>query len=374
MKQSRKPKEFCFTLVVLGVLVLLFLATTSSAKNNPATKTKQNLRYITNQYKEIAAEYLPGTSYEQAMNELISKVEAMSEDESSMEAQILKPLIPSMLANLQTFRDALSSLNKPKALTYGAAAANEFPDAQYPNVQLAGYPDFLLSNADKLLSIPISLIALLTTFKLPAWAPAELNGLPLTCLTALDADGKPIRVPDETMMALRLSVQIAEVIKEGANVILEQAVVGVFFGEGAGGNLKVLTIVPTGIYLLQKNIYENLKECDSAISSAEATASYQRLGHLHGDLDNVTNKMDTAQGSLSSINSKLDTAQGDLSSLKTKMDIAQGDLTFIKKKLDTAQGDLSGIKGTLNKMDTKLDTIIELLNTPPGKRPDFPKK
>jgi len=328
MKRSQKPKEFCFTLAVLGVFVLLFLATTSSAQNSLVTKTQQDLRYITNQYKEIAANYLPGTSYEKAMDDLILKVEAMSKDESSMEAQYLKPFIPSMLANLQTFKDALSSLNKPKGLSYRTAAAGEFPNAQYPDVQLAGYPDFFLSNVDTILTIPATILAFLTSFQLPPWAPAELNGLPLTCLTPLDADGNPIRVSDETMMALRLSVQIAEVIKEGTSVILEQVLEVL----GVGGNLKVLAIVPTGIYLLQKNIYENLKECDSAISSAEATASYQRLGHIHGDLENVNNKM------------------------------------------DTAQGDLSRIKGALDKIDRKLNTVIELLNTPPGRRPDFPKK
>ena len=331
MKRSRKPKEFCFTLAVLGVFVLLFLATTSSAQNSLVTNTQQDLRYITTQYKAIAAEYLPGTLYEKAMDDLILKVEAMSKDEGSMAAQSLKPLIPGMLANLQTFKDALSRLYKPESQLYRAQASGQFPNAVYPNIDLGDYPNFVLTIPGNLLTSLLGVIGFFTNFQFPEWAPATLNGLPVTCLTPLDADGNPSRVADEAMMALRVSVQIAEALKEGANVLFEQVVVGVAVA-GGGGNLKWLTIFPTGFYLLQKNILENYKECDAMISGAEATASYRRLGHIHDDLENLN------------------------------------------KKADTAQGDLSSIKSALKTIETKLNTVIQLLNTPQGLRPDFPIK
>jgi hypothetical protein len=75
---------------------------------------------------------------------------------------------------------------------------------------------------------------------------------------------------------------------------------------GGGGNLKWLTIFPTGAWLIAKMVYENIKACDDMIAGAEATASYRRLGHIHGDLDSLNAKIDTSQGDLTGIKSSLD--------------------------------------------------------------------
>ena len=86
------------------------------------------------------------------------------------------------------------------------------------------------------------------------------------------------------------------------------------------------------------------------ISGAEATASYRRLGHIHGDVETLSSKADVAQADLSSI----------------KNTLANMDTKF--------SADLSSIKSALSTMDAKLNTIIELLNTPQGLRPNFPIK
>jgi hypothetical protein len=95
--------------------------------------------------------------------------------------------------------------------------------------------------------------------------------------------------------------------------------------------LKFLTIVPTGIYLLVKGIYENYNECDAMISGAEASASYRRLGHIHDDMITLNSTINTGQG----------------------------DLTTIKDKLNTILANQA--------------EIIKLLKTPEGKRPGWNK-
>ena len=318
------------TLAVVGALVLPFLATSGYAQGEPVKGTQQDLRYITNQFQEIAANYLPGTPYERTMNELVQRVEAMSEDES----RYLKPLIPAMLANLQMFKDALSSVNKPRSVRYRAAqtagGAEELPNAEYPNIQLSAYPSLALPALYDLANLLPTILDFVAHGNVVTqdWASSWVNAAPLTCVTKLDANGGPIRTPDFTMQGLRTAVQVAEAIKEGANCVLEQVLTGV----GFGANAKWLTIVPTGIWLVGKAVYENMAACDNMISGAEASAAYQRLAHIHGDLASLTTKTDAAQD--------------DLTSLKTTLAVVQ----------------------------TKLDEAIQLLKTPPGLRPDFPIK
>jgi len=317
---------------LLGALVLVVLPTTGLAQTSAPTGPTQDLRNIAAQYKQIAADYLPGTSYERAMSDLISKLDAMSADESSEATQYLKPLLPGMRTSLQIVKDSLSKVNKPPKRVFSLAGSAGFPNAEYPDLEVGEYPAFFLSIPGGVVNFVSSAAAwLLNGFQLPDWGPASLSGLPLTCHTSLDTDGNPVRMSDEALAGLRLGVQVAEITKETANVVLEQEIVAVALG-GGGGNLKWLTIFPTGIYLVTKNIYENYKECDGMISGAEATASYRRLGHVHDDM--VT----------------------------------------LNSTINTAQGDLTAIKDTLNTILANQAEIIKLLKTPEGKRPGWNKE
>ena len=331
MKRFETWRESYFTRALLGALVLLFLATTGSAQN-----TRGDLRYIADQYKQIAEDYLPGTPYQQAMNDLVIRLEAMSEDESSIAAQHFKPLIPNMLVNLKLFKDALSSIDKPQSPAYltTTQATEQFPDAEYPNLQLSTYPALALPVFFDATSVLPTLVSFLQTGTVVRnqWTSSWVNAAPMSCITRLDDNGKPIRTPDFTMQTLRTAVQVAEATKEGANCVFEQ----VLAVAGAGANLKFLTIIPTTLWLVEKAIYENLSQCEDMISGAEATASYQRLGHLHTDLEDLN--------------------------------------VNFNAKIDVAQGDLSSMRSALDGIQTKLNVIIELLNTPQGKRRDFPTK
>jgi hypothetical protein len=328
MKRSRKSKELYFTLTVLVFFVLLFLATTSIAQSGGMTRTQQDLRYVTSQYKEFAANYLPGTQYEKAMDELILMIDRMDEDQASVAAQYLKPILPSMLANLELMKEGLSHWNDPRALSYGSATSLGFPDAAYPDIQPINFPALIAPVGRDLLSFIPAVAGLFINFDFGAFAPSALNAIPFICRTVVDAEGIPTRVPDLTLMTLRTAAVGLEAVKEMANTFFEQTAVAV----GAGGNLKWITVFTTGAWLIAKVTYENIKSCDDMISGAEAAASYRRLGHIHGDLENVN------------------------------------------IKIDTAKGDLSSIKNSLAIIDTKLNTVIQLLKTPQGQRPGFPLK
>lgn len=322
MNPSPTSKAFALVLPLLVLFGVVFLPATSSAQNSSATRPPQELRSIVSEYKQIAADYLPGTSYEQAMSNVLAQIDAMSADESSIAAQYLKPLLPGMRASLQIFKDALAKAHKPQYRQFSVQGSTAFPNAEYPDLEVGEYPAFFLSIPGGVgYFVSAAASWLLNGFQLPSWAPAELSGLPLTCHTSLDTDGNPIRMTDEALALLRLSVQVAEIVKETASVVLEQEIVAVALG-GGGGNLKWLTIFPTGVYLVVKNTYENYKECDDMISGAEATASYRRLAHIHDDVVSL---------------------------------------------VETSQGDLSTIKNQLTE-------IIKLLNTPQGRRPDWNNK
>ena len=338
MKRLRKTKEFCFTLAVLVIFVLLLLPSTSSAQNSRVTGTQEDLRYIANQLNQIAEDYLPGTPYEKTMDDLILMVGSMSEEES----RYLKPLIPGMLANLQIFKDALSGLDKPqsKSVRLLAQAAGEFPNAEYPNMQVANIANVGLPALYDILELPAAIVSFVANGGVVSqqWTTTLVNALPLTCVTKLDENGNPVRTPDLTIQTLRVALQGAEALKEGANCVLEQVLTGL----GFGANLKWLTIIPTGLWLVEKAIYENLTQCDAMISGAEASVAYQRLGHIHDDM-----------GSLNSV-----------------VNTSVGDLTAIKNRLGTHDADM---KAVLEKILANQAEIIKLLLTPEGKRPGFGK-
>ncbi len=328
MKRFWKSRETCLALLVMIGLALI--SNTGFAQSDSTKPVQKDLRYITSQYKTIANDYLPGTTYEQTINDLYQRIEAMNADESSQAAQILKPLMPTMLVNLQMFKEALSGMNKVQRSSSLVLSSDGFPNAEYPNMQLSNYPSMAIPAFFDVLGILDTALSLLSTGSVTQdqWTSSWVNAAPLTCVTRLDDNGVPIRTPDFTLQTLRTLVQIAEATKEGANCVLEQVLEAATFG----ANLKWLTIVPTMSWLIQKAVYENMTNCENMISGAEATASYQRLGHLHTDLDTLSSKT------------------------------------------DAAQGDLSEIKSALDIIETKLDQAIQLLQTPQGLRPDFPVK
>lgn len=75
-----------------------------------------------------------------------------------------------------------------------------------------------------------------------------------------------------------------------------------FLGVLAGGNGSLACIVTDILFLIERGIVDNELLCSDNVQAAEVTGSYNRIGHLHDDLDsaksNLTSRLDTAETNL----------------------------------------------------------------------------
>ena len=84
-------------------------------------------------------------------------------------------------------------------------------------------------------------------------------------------------------------VGITELVKgvfeTGSNQVISLSIVVAAFGAGVGFNLSIVASVPEAIVGVVKLVADNFKFFDGAVDGAEVLASYQRLGHIHNDME-----------------------------------------------------------------------------------------
>jgi hypothetical protein len=134
------------------------------------------------------------------------------------------------------------------------------------------------------------------------------------------------------MFAARLTLKIAQGVWAGASRGCDETI--------AGFNLA-LACIPVDIVLFAaEETYDQFGEKDNDIDSAEIEGSYERAGHIHGDIEFVQATSDSIAGMVYGLDEKIDI-------LNAKVDI----LTEL----------VEGLR------ETNCD-IIRLLNTPSGQR------
>jgi hypothetical protein len=82
----------------------------------------------------------------------------------------------------------------------------------------------------------------------------------------------------------RIAFIVLEAARDVADRICAQSI-GLLV---AGGNASILCIPMDFAYIVGKSLHDNLAMCDGFIDAAEIEGTYERLGHIHGDLDAAT--------------------------------------------------------------------------------------
>jgi hypothetical protein len=90
------------------------------------------------------------------------------------------------------------------------------------------------------------------------------------------------RTDDAVVDASDTALFVAEGIRDAASRACDEVIV--ILGEGGNGSLACL--ITDGIYVAAKIINYGLHYCNDKIDSAEQQANFNRLGHLHTDLEN----------------------------------------------------------------------------------------
>ena len=112
------------------------------------------------------------------------------------------------------------------------------------------------------------------------------------------------------IFAARTVLKIAEGVWSVASRGCDQVVVLL----GAGGNPSLACIPVDAVLVVARIVFESLEFCDDSIDSAEIEGAYDRLGHIHGDLE-------TVDSTVISIETKVDILDSKVTSTESKVDI-----------------------------------------------------
>jgi hypothetical protein len=124
------------------------------------------------------------------------------------------------------------------------------------------------------------------------------------------------KVDDAIVDASDTALFVAEGVRDAASRACGQVVVAA----GFGGNGNTACIATDAIYLAAKIINYGLHYCNDKIDEAEQEATYNRLGHLHSDLESsVANDNVNTTSILSNDNANRDTILTNVTSAKTEI-------------------------------------------------------
>jgi hypothetical protein len=97
------------------------------------------------------------------------------------------------------------------------------------------------------------------------------------------------RKTTQEMFALLNGTAIAEVVQQVASRICDQVIVVI-----GGGNASIVCVITDIIFDVVKAIQDNIFLCEDILDGAEATASFERLAHIHTDLENTGTTLATS--------------------------------------------------------------------------------
>jgi hypothetical protein len=279
------------------------LAEDSTGRGADRAALREDLLYVVNAYRNIAAQQLD-TGLKAALESAGRELE-LAADEELASAEMLAPIVKQMRQRIDELT-ALVHAQSPKANL--STASPGFPSADYPNVNSLEFVITILSS-----DLP-GVINFLGAFLMPAVPQAVEAVVPFYCVGDPDGDGVANRKDNLFVLTSQNLLAGAEALKEAASRICEQDLTII----GEGGNLSVLCIVTDVLFVAAKTIHANMLLCEGAIDSAEIAGTYHRVGHLHDDLANVdsdiaalntlvSSKMDAMTNKISVVQETLDT-------------------------------------------------------------------
>lgn len=285
---------------------------------------RESLRQIAAEYKQIAATKRFGPGMEALLDQVGQQAAAMSDEESAVAAQRFGPLIDRMLSDLAMLQRAL---NVSDAGRRGRFLSGEFPGAQYPTVDLGDFAFTVTTTDLPSLDDLLALINPLNGGATPEIPQIPTSIVPGKCIGDPDGDGVPNRVPESELLYARIGLQGLELTNALAKDVCGQDLGAL----GFTGNLSVVCILFDVAYMIPRFFYDNVTLCEGFIDGAEATASYQRLGYIHGEVGDVkagiaglgagiTSGFDTVNRKLEVANGKLDTAISKANVILSKLD------------------------------------------------------
>lgn len=167
----------------------------------------------------------------------------------------------------------------------------------------------------------------------------------------------------------------AAIVAEAAKDIAEQACDLTV----AGFNVSLACIVTDVAAYVAIGINENQELCNDFLTAAEVTATWDGLNVVHGNVQHLHDDVAVVDAAVAAVDSAVAEVDADLaqhdadiksglgqhdSDIKTALAAHDADIKALLDQVLANQGAILG----------ELDTVRELLNTPSGRRPDWPNR
>lgn len=171
---------------------------------------------------------------------------------------------------------------------------------------------------DALLDVELSLA------KPGTGGPAATPGLPGAAYSGPCGSERPATAD---LQAALIAIQVAEGVWTAASRACDEVIVAA----GFGGNTSLLCIAADEALFLAQAIFDNLLFCIDDIDSAEIEGAYERLGHIHGDIEGAKAGIDSLGSAAAALQSSLNAhdanIDGDLAAFRTSItsDLADHD-------------------------------------------------
>ena len=132
------------------------------------------------------------------------------------------------------------------------------------------------------------------------------------------------------MFAARIVLKVAQGVWAGASRACDETI--------AGFNVTLVCIPVDIVLFAAEEVYAQFEEKDNDIDSAEIEASYDRAGHIHGDIELVQATSDSVAGMVFILGAKVDTLTDKVDALFDLIEQLRETNCEIVRLLHTPQG------------------------------------
>ena len=148
----------------------------------------------------------------------------------------------------------------------------------------------------------------------------------------------------QTIMDVQLGLFLAaEIVRESALRACQQTALG--------ANTSGLCVATDIIFFIAKGVWEHVLLCEANIDAAEIEGTYDRVGHIHTDIETLDSNLATTEAD---IVTRIDTAE---TNLDTRIDTAE---TNLDSRINTAETNLDT---RINTAETNLTSRINTAET-----------
>ena len=264
-------KRAPYLLLLCGLLVSALPAFGQASGEGPSLK--RDLIEVLDSFQDLGTYFDISPEVQQKILETRDSIRAMPEEEWKSAPSYLGPGVEQLSDSVRKLRSLMAARahTKPFPKTAG------FPTASYPFVNQSSslgtdsFSDDVDASQDE------------SEYADGSYA-GEDDSWSILCDTGVRSSSEVMFVAQNVFFTAKL---IRDLVSRGCDQVFVVVVLG-----GGGGNCSLCCTIADVVFTVAEVIFNSINLCDALIDSAEIQGSYERLAHLHGDMELMQSSVD----------------------------------------------------------------------------------